>query len=75
MHGGRMILRGDVSGIHFPHQTTSHTASAEEMAAMEPYLTRFCALFGYDADTLQHDTYTVVVPDSRNPYRQMYVAN
>lgn len=75
MHGGKLILRGDVSSIHFPHQTTLCTASEEDMTEASLYIRHFCELFGYDAEKLLSDTYTVVTPDSKNPYKQMYVAN
>lgn len=75
MHGGKMILRGDVSDIHFPHQTTSHTADEADLSEIRPFIERFCSLFGYDEKKLLNDTYTVITPDSKNPYKQMYVAN
>ncbi len=75
MHGGKMILRGDVSAIRFPSQVTTHPATADDLAEMRPYLVQFCTLFGFDAAQLLRSPYTVVTPDSRNPYKQMYVAN
>ena len=39
------------------------------------FSTQFCTLFGFDAAQLLRSPYTVVTPDSRNPYKQMYVAN
>ncbi len=75
MHGGKMIFRGDLSGIVFPRQTTSRVADAEDLAELRPIIVKFCALFGYDAEALLADPYTVITPDSKNPYRQLYVAN
>ena len=75
MHGGKMIFRGDVSGIVFPQQTTSHRLTAADMPELRPLITRFCALFGYRAEPLLADTYTVITPVSSNPYHQLYVAN
>ena len=34
-----------------------------------------CRLFGRDAEAMLAERYTVVTPDSKNPYKQMYVAN
>lgn len=75
MHGGRMILRGNADGIVFPPQVTTRMADDADKASFAPYILRYADLFGCDADALLADRYTVVVPDSRNPYRQMYVAN
>ena len=75
MHGGKMYLRSDCKGIHFPHQVHTHTADSSELEEIAHYLRRFCFYFGRDLAEILDHTYTVVMPDSRNPYRQMYVAN
>ena len=75
MHGGKMVLRGDVSAIRFPNQTTSRPAEREDLEEIRPFVVQFCRLFGYDTDAMLKGTYTVVTPDSKNPYQQMYVAN
>ena len=56
-------------------QTTSRIAEASDLAKLRPVITRFCALFDYDAAALLADPYTIITPDSRNPYQQLYVAN
>lgn len=75
MHGGKVIFRGDVSGILFPQQTASCCVSGKDLPEIRPMIETFCRLFGYDAAALLQDSYTVITPDSRNPYRQLYVAN
>ena len=75
MHGGKVIFRGDVSGIVFPEQVALHPAGAEDMALIRPLAERYCALFGGSAAELLASPFTVVMPESRNPYQQMYAAN
>ena len=75
MHGGRMFLRGNCRGIAFPPQVTAREASAEELEAIRGILEEFAALFGMNAAELLASPYTVVTPDSANPYRRMYVEN
>ena len=75
MHGGKMFLRSDCGDVVFPEQVTARPAGAEDIAELSSYLSEFCALFGYDVDAVLSAPFTVVTPDSRNPYRQMYVAN
>ena len=75
MHGGKLFLRADCKDILFPDQVTARPATAEDLAEIEPYLRRYCDHFGGDYTCLMDSPYTVVTPDSRNPYRQMYVAN
>ena len=74
-HGGRVIFRGDVSTIRFPDQVTPHPPTEEETALLRPLVERWCTLFGGDAEALMDGPFTVVTPDSKNPYRQMYAAN
>ena len=75
MHGGKLYLRSACEGILFPEQVTARPAETEDMAEIDEYLRKFCGLFQYDYDEVSHSVWTVVTPDSRNPYQQMYVAN
>ena len=75
MHGGKLFLRSDCAEIAFPEQVTARPATPGDMAEIEEYLREFCALLDFDFDMVYASRYTVVTPDSRNPYQQMYVAN
>ena len=75
MHGGKLYLRSDCAEILFPEQVTARPASPEDMAEIEEYLREFCALLDFNFDTVYASPYTVITPDSKNPYQQMYVAN
>ena len=75
MHGGKLFLRSRCEHIRFPQQVHTHLASDAEKQELRTYLTPFCEAFGYSLETLLDADYTVVTPDSKNPYRQMYVAN
>ena len=75
MHGGELILRGDCTDITFPSQVSTRTATDEEFILIRKYVTEYCALFGTDIEEVLSSPFTVVTPDSANPYKQMYVAN
>lgn len=75
MHGGKLFLRSDCKDILFPRQVSAHPATAEDMAEAAPYLEQYAQLFHRDLDAILRSAFTVVVPDSQNPYQQMYVAN
>ncbi len=75
MHGGKLFLRGRCEGIRFPSQVTAKDATEEELCEIKPYLSEYCALFGYAEPEVMHGPFVVVTPDSKNPYKQMYVAN
>ena len=75
MHGGKMILRSDCKDIAFPDQVRTKPADAEDIKAIKEYINEFCDIFGYDEKEILNASFTVVTPDSKNPYKQMYVAN
>lgn len=75
MHGGKMFLRGDLTGVKFPNQVTAKEASSEDMRLIEKYIDEYCSLFGYEKEKVLDAKFTVITPDSKNPYKQMYVAN
>ena len=75
MHGGKMYLRSKCEGIHFPHQVTARPAIPEDLEEIREYIEEFAEIFDYDAGQIIDGDFTVIVPDSKNPYQQMYVAN
>lgn len=75
MHGGKMFLRSDCRDVRFPDQVTARPAGADDLAELRERLGDYCAVFGLDAGTVLDAPFTVVTPDSSNPYRQMYVMN
>ena len=75
MHGGKLFLRSGCENILFPAQVTPHPATAADMAELAPFLKEYCALFSLDYAAVTNAPFTVVTPDSANPYKQMYVAN
>ena len=75
MHGGKMFLRSDCSDVEFPSQVTARLADESDMEELKTYVAEYCELFGYNTDEVLNSTFTVVTPDSKNPYKQMYVTN
>ena len=75
MHGGRMFIRSDCAGLRFPKQVSRHPASARELEELRPILEEYCACFDLNPESLLASPFTVVTPNSANPYQQMYVAN
>jgi len=75
MHGGKMFLRSDCSDIRFPDQVHARTAQKEELSEILPHIEDYARAFGCDAEAILNAPFTIVTPDSKNPYRQMYVAN
>ena len=75
MHGGKMFLRSECKDVKFPGQVTARPADESDMEELKMYVTEYCDLFGYDINEVLTSPFTVVTPDSKNPYKQMYVAN
>ncbi len=75
MHGGKMFLRSACEDVSFPAQVTARLAHAEDLSQIRPHIEDYCSLFGLDPEEVLAGHFTVVTPDSKNPYRQMYVPN
>lgn len=75
MHGGKMFLRSDCRNVRFPSQVTARAADAADMEELKVYVSEYCDLFGYDLHEVLSSPFTVITPDSKSPYKQMYVAN
>jgi glutamate synthase domain-containing protein 3 len=75
MHGGKMFLRSECRETVFPDQVTARPADDADREELRGLLGEYCRLFGLDEAFVLSAPFTVVTPDSRNPYRQMYVAN
>ena len=75
MHGGKMFLRSECRNVLFPEQVTARAASPQDMEELRSTLSEYCSLFDINIEEVLSAPFTVVTPDSKNPYRQMYVAN
>jgi len=75
MHGGKMFLRGNCRDINFPGQVTARAAGDKDIEELETYISEYCRIFDRDIKEVLDSPFTVVTPDSKNPYKQMYVEN
>ena len=75
MHGGKMILRCAPDEVAFPDQVSAREATEEDMSEIARPVGEYCRLFGCDEGEVLDFAFTVVTPDSNNPYKQMYIMN
>ena len=75
MHGGKMFLRSDCRDIAFPPQVTARAADETDLRQLRAHLSGYCDVFGLDLHAVLDAPFTVVTPDSANPYKQMYIMN
>lgn len=75
MHGGKMYLRGKCENVKFPKGVNVQKATDEDMKDILPYIKSFSERFNYDEKKILNSDFMQITPDSKNPYKQMYVAN
>lgn len=75
MHGGRVFFRGEPKKSLFPRNVCLSPAGHEDMKQIKPFILEYANTFGLDKDELLRVPFTVAYPDSKNPYKQMYVPN
>lgn len=75
MHGGKLFLRGSCENIRLPGQVTARRVTDLEKEEIRRYVVTYCHLFGAEFHSVFDAPFTVITPDSKNPYKQMYVAN
>ncbi len=75
MHGGKMFLRSSCDQVTFPNGVHARPATQEDLEEIKKYIENYAEFFGVDKDVIMESEFTIVTPDSKNPYKQMYVAN
>ena len=75
MHGGKIFLRTKTLPSGLPDQVTARVATKEDMKAALPYIETYCQKFGADQEKILADTFYILTPDTKNPYKQLYVYN
>lgn len=74
MHGGNVFLRCAPEELKaLPKQVNARLATDEDMEKALPFIRKHCELFNIDINMVTAAEFTVISPDSKNPYRQMYV--
>lgn len=61
--------------VKFPSQVTARPVDDADKEELTAYVSEYCEVFGHDMNEVLNAPFTVVTPDSKNPYKQMYVTN
>lgn len=75
MHGGRILIRTAKRPENLPAQVIEAAASQEDLSEVMPYISEFAGYFDMDADSLMKDSFYVLKPNAKNPYKQLYTTN
>lgn len=72
MHGGKIFIRSDRIPAQLPKQVIARDATPDDLKCIKPILKDFAKKF----DLLEIEgAFKILTPDTKNPYRQMYVNN
>ena len=74
MHGGRIFLRSETPPPALSERLLCDKASAQELDSIQPALEQFSRLFNEDLGEILSKPFYCIVPDSKNPYQQLYTA-
>jgi len=74
MHGGEILIRGEVAPWQHGEEARVVAATETEVAAAAGELAGFCAAFGWDLDDVLRARFTRIVPAGRRPYAGLYTS-
>ncbi|MCU0631646.1 MAG: hypothetical protein MUC66_01560 [Methanolinea sp.] len=72
IHGGKIVIRGDVDEYYLGIGARKTPLSDEGMDEIIPLIKEFAGHFGVDPKPLLHDTYVQVSPSSSRPFASKY---
>lgn len=75
IHGGRIYLRCDQPLPDLPDQVTCVPAGSEDMLHIIPYIKGYCEKFGVSENFILDKNFYLLTPNTKNPYKQLYVYN
>ncbi len=75
MHGGKIAVRCREVPQHLPKQILCRQANEADLSEIGVQVRYFCEAFGVNFETVMAHPFFVLTPDTKNPYKQMYVAN
>ena len=75
MHGGKIFIRTNKELTNLPAQVIAEIASEDDLREIAPLLAEFAGYFCRDAMELTKDRFYVLKPNTKNPYKQLYVGN
>ena len=76
MHGGEIYIRSDNPALYAQSsRLIAAAAGKEDMERVYKYIAEFSSAFHYDVKELYHSAFIKITPNTKNPYKQLYVSN
>ena len=72
-HGGSIYIRSKTPPENLPAQVVCAKATSEDIDSIREYIDEYARLFAADAEELASSEFYKLTPNSKNPYRQLYV--
>lgn len=74
MHGGSIYLRTTVLPPALPEQVSVRIADKKDKEVIRGDVEEFCSEFGGDAEKILNDSFYVLTPNTKNPYKRLYTS-
>ena len=75
MHGGKIVIRTETEPQNVSPKINVKIAEKEDLAEIEKYVSEFCKYFSRNKKEYMKSLFYVLTPDSKNPYKELYVHN
>lgn len=75
MHGGVIYIRGTEAPAGLPKQVKVEQVNDDDMSLIKWYVGLYCKFFGTDEKSIMNSQFIKLVPNSKNPYKQLYTRN
>ena len=76
MHGGKIFLRTEAElPFDLPSQVSAHRADAKELEEIRSFVEKYAHAFGRNAAEILRGAFQVLIPNTANPYKSLYVTN
>lgn len=75
MHGGKIFLRTEFLPVDIPPQIEVREADDNDKKEIKEYIKNYCRYFSEDEEKILDSKFYVLMPNSKNPYKKLYVNN
>ncbi len=75
MHGGKMFIRTNEIPSDLPSQVVATQASEDDLNEIKSYIYEYCDKFNKNPDYILQHKFYILIPDTKNPYKQLYTHN
>lgn len=75
MHGGKIFIRAEEIPTDLPKQVIASAATKENMEEIDQYISEYCDKFNVSKKDILEQKFYILIPDTKNPYKQLYTHN